>query len=107
MSRSQGQGGFWVGVEDVPDAAGEVAFEAADRFSFALAFGELFGHVVAGLGVAARAGDGDAVQGGVDLAVAAAVEAVAVVRPEETGMGATPAARASLASLANRWAPAI
>ena len=38
----------------------------------------LAGDVVAGLGVAAGAGDGDAVDGGVDLAVAAAVEAVAV-----------------------------
>lgn len=27
--------------------------------------------------------------------------------PELTGSGATPAARASLASVANRWAPAI
>ena len=43
-----------------------------------LAFGAFAGDVVLGLGVAARAGDGDAVDGGVDLAVAAAVEAVAV-----------------------------
>ena len=67
----------------------------------------LAGDVVLGLGVAARPGDGDAVDGGVDLAVAAAVEAVALVLPELTGIGATPAARASLASLAKRWAPAI
>ena len=38
----------------------------------------LAGDVVLGLGVAAGAGERDAVNGGVDLAVAAAVEAVAV-----------------------------
>ena len=62
----------------MPDAAGEVAFEAADGFAGGLAFGAFAGDVVAGFGVAAGAGDGDAVDGGVDLAVAAAVEAVAV-----------------------------
>ena len=43
-----------------------------------LAFGAFAGDVVLGLGVAAGAGDGDAVDRGVDLAVAAAVEAVPV-----------------------------
>ncbi len=65
-------------LEEMPGAAGEVAFEAADRFAGGLAFGLPALDVVAGLRVAAGAGDGDAVQGGVDLAVAAAVEAVAV-----------------------------
>jgi hypothetical protein len=65
-------------LEQVPSAAGEVAFEAADRFAGAFAFGAFAGEVVARLGVAAGAGDGDAVDGGVDLAVAAAVAAVAV-----------------------------
>src|SRR4051794_6717329 len=65
-------------LEEVPDAAGEVAFEAADGFFGALAFGAFAGDVVLGFGVAAQAGDGDAVDRGVDLAVAAAVEAVAV-----------------------------
>ena len=40
---------FLVGVgrlEEVPDAAGEVAFEAADRFFGALAFGAFAGDVV-------------------------------------------------------------
>jgi hypothetical protein len=68
-------------LEQVPDAAGEVAFEAADRFAVGLAFGGLARHVVAGFGVAAGAGDRDAVNGGVDLAVAAAVEAVPVGAP--------------------------
>jgi hypothetical protein len=62
----------------VPDAAGEVAFEAAERFAVGLAFGGLASDVGLRLGVAAGAGDGDAVDRGVDLAVAAAVEAVAV-----------------------------
>src|SRR5215218_4682103 len=69
----------WGGLgEEVPEASGEVAFEAADGFLGALAFGAFAGDVVLGLGVAAQAGDGDAVDGGVDLAVAAAVQAVPV-----------------------------
>jgi hypothetical protein len=62
----------------MPDAAGEVAFEAADRFAGGLALGSFALEIVACLGVAAGAGDGDAVNRGVDLAVAAAGEAVAV-----------------------------
>ena len=62
----------------MPDAAGEVAFEAAHGFEAGLAFGAFAGEVVLGLGVAAGAGDGDAMDGRVDLAVAAAVEAMAV-----------------------------
>jgi hypothetical protein len=65
-------------LEQVPDAAGEVAFEAADRLARCLAFGGLAGDVVARFGVAAGAGDRDAVNGGVDLAVAAAIKPVAV-----------------------------
>ena len=67
--------GIGVGrLEEVPDAAGEVALEAADRFFGALAFGAFAGDVVLGFGVAAQPRDGDAVDRGVDLAVAAAVE---------------------------------
>jgi hypothetical protein len=69
--------GVWR-LEEVPEAASEVALEAADGFFGALAFGAFAGDVGLGLGVAAGAGDGDAVDGRVDLAVAAAVEAVAV-----------------------------
>ena len=68
----------WGGLEQVPDAAGEVALEAADRLGRALAFGLLAVEVVAGLGVATGAGNGDSVDGGGELAVAAAVQAVAV-----------------------------
>jgi hypothetical protein len=65
-------------AKELPDAAGEVALEAADRFAVCLAFGLLARDELDGLGVTAGAGDGDAVDGGVDLAVAAAIEAVAV-----------------------------
>jgi hypothetical protein len=55
-----------------------VALEVADGFAGGLAFCAFAGDVVLGLGVAAGAGDGDAVDGGVDLPVAAAVESVTV-----------------------------
>ena len=67
--------GGW-GLEQVPDASGEVALEAADGVFGALAFGAFAGDVVLGFGVAAQPGHGDPVDGGVDLAVAAAVEPV-------------------------------
>jgi hypothetical protein len=38
------------GLEEVPDAAGEVAFEAADGFGGGLAFGAFAGDVGAGFG---------------------------------------------------------
>src|SRR5918997_477093 len=63
-------------LEEVPEAAGEVAFEAAHGFESGLAFGAFAGDVVEGFGVAARAGERDPVDGGVELAVAAAVESV-------------------------------
>jgi hypothetical protein len=65
-------------LEEVPDAACEVALEAADGFAVGLAFGGLASEVDLGFGVAASACDGDAMDRRVDLAVAAAVEAVAV-----------------------------
>ena len=51
----------------------EVAFEAAQRFASGLAFGELALQIELGRRVAARARDGDDVQGVVELSVAAAV----------------------------------
>src|SRR5512132_4251702 len=65
-------------LEGSPDVAGEVALEAADRFAGALAFGASALDVVARLWVAAGAGDDHAVQRGVDLAVAARVEPLAL-----------------------------
>jgi hypothetical protein len=65
-------------LEKSPDAAGEVALEAADRFAGAFAFAAASLDVVAGLGVTAGACDDHAVKRGVDLAVAALVEALAL-----------------------------
>jgi hypothetical protein len=65
-------------VEEVVDAADEVAFEAADRFWVGLSAGALFGDVEGGLGVVVDAGEREHVERVVELAVAAAVEAVAV-----------------------------
>src|SRR5436190_23991358 len=73
-----GDGGRWVGLEEVPDAADEVALEAADGLAAGLALGLSAREVGGGLGVEASLGDGEAVQGAVELAVAAAVEAVAL-----------------------------
>jgi hypothetical protein len=46
-----------------------------ERFGVVVAAVDTSGEVVAAFGAGAGLGDGDAVQGGVDLAVAAAVEA--------------------------------
>jgi hypothetical protein len=68
-------GGGW--LEQVPVLAGEVAFEAADRLASGLALaGSTFDVVVGGL-MAAGARDDDAVQRGIDPAIAAAVQALA------------------------------
>jgi hypothetical protein len=69
------------GAQELPDAAGEVALEAADRLAVGLAFRGLAVDVGAALRVAAGASDRDAMDRGVDLAVAAAIETVAVGAP--------------------------
>jgi hypothetical protein len=94
-------------LEQTPDLAGEVALEAADRFAGGLAFAASTLDAVASGLVAASARDDHAVQRGVDLAVAAAVQALAAGVARASGIGATPAARASLAGVAKRSAPAI
>src|SRR4051794_41784609 len=60
-------------VEDV----GEVALEGAAGFSGGFAFGDLAGEEGFGGGVVALLDDGDAGERGVELSVAAAVQAVA------------------------------
>jgi hypothetical protein len=65
-------------VEEVVDAADEVAFEVADGFAFGFAVGALFGDVDGGAGVLADADDGEHVEGAVEASVAAWVQAVAV-----------------------------
>ena len=89
-------------MKEPPDAAGEVALQAADRLAGALAFAAAAGDVVTRLGVAARTGDDHAVKRCVDLAVAALVGRWRCVLPELAGIGATPAARASFAAVAKR-----
>src|SRR6266487_6769155 len=76
MSRS---GRSWDGSREqgCVDLAGEVALEAADHLPASLALLEPAGHVGLGAGVVAQPHHHDAVQGGVGLAVAAAVEPVA------------------------------
>ena len=66
-------------LEEAVDLAGDVAFEAALGFSGGFALGGSFGDVGLGVWAVAAAGDGDGVQRAVELAVAAAVEAVAGV----------------------------
>ena len=56
---------------------GEEALDAANGFAFGLAFGDSAGDVVLGGWVAALLGDGDVVERPVELAVTAAVEAMA------------------------------
>ncbi len=58
-----------------------MTLEAAQGFAAALAFGLLAREVGRRLGVQATLGDREAMQGAVELAVAAAVEAVAVGAP--------------------------
>jgi hypothetical protein len=60
------------------DGAGELAFEAAERFTAALTVGFAAFEVGTGRRVDARLGDRDLVESAVELAVAAAVEAVAL-----------------------------
>ena len=68
----------WVasGAEVLEGFAGDVALEDADDLAGRLAFGAAPGDVVLGRLVRAHAGDHDAVEGVVGLAVAAAVEPV-------------------------------
>src|SRR5665647_2165113 len=61
-----------------PDDPRQVPLQAAQRLAGALALGPLAGHEGLRRLVHAQLGEGDAVQGGVQLAVAAAVQAVAV-----------------------------
>jgi hypothetical protein len=77
-SSAGGDGGRGVGLEEVPDAASEVALEAADGVAAGLALGLPAREVGGRFGVQAAFGDREAMQGAVELAVAAAVEAVAL-----------------------------
>ena len=65
------------GEEAAVDDVGEVAFERAAGFAWGLAFADLAGEEGLGVGVVALLDDRDAVERGVELAVAAAVQPVA------------------------------
>jgi hypothetical protein len=62
----------------VVDAAGEVAFEVADRFAFGFVVGSLFLEVEGGAGVLADADDREHVEGAVEASVAAGIQPIAV-----------------------------
>ena len=70
-------GHWWRVGEEVVDFAGDVAFEAADGVAAGFAFAAAARGVGLGAFVAAQADHGDAPEGLVGVAVAAAVEAVA------------------------------
>src|SRR5262245_14982320 len=77
MSSVEGWRAFGPGVEAAVDDVGEVSFERSPCFAWCLAFCDLAGEEGASWRVVAGLDDCDAVEGGVELAVAAAVEAVA------------------------------
>ena len=85
----------------------EVALEAAHRLDAALALGFLAGEVGAGLRVDAPAGDRDDVQGAVELAVAAAIEAVAILPARGDGDRRDPCGARELSVAAKPSAPAV
>src|SRR4051794_32931459 len=68
-------------LQQVPDAA----LEAARGFQAGLAFGAFAGQVVLGFWVAAGAGERDAVDGGVELAVAISPSSLAAVSGPNPG----------------------
>ena len=65
-------------MHDAVEVAGEVALQEACGFSTGFAFGDATVDVLPGLGVVLAAVEDDGVEGPVELAVAAAAEAVAV-----------------------------
>ena len=89
--------GFGPGEEAAVDDVGEVSFERAAGFAWCLALRDLAGEEGAGWWVVAGLDDRDPVEGGVELAVAAAVEpVVSVAQPgSSSSAGATSFVRAS------------
>jgi hypothetical protein len=74
--------------ECVVDDAGELAFEAADRFASAFAFGLFAFEVGAGAGVRAGLCDRDPVEGGFELPVSAPGEERSTRRGSSESSGA-------------------
>lgn len=75
---SRDSGGRWV-LEESPDAAGDVALDAASDLSVGLALGASLGAVDTGRFVVGSAGERDDVEGTVELAIAIAIEAMAIL----------------------------
>src|SRR5687768_12507999 len=72
-------------LQEPEDAASEIALEAAQRFAAVLAFGALARDVGGGRGIQPRSRDGEAMQRAVELAVAAAIQAMAIGAPGGRG----------------------
>ena len=86
MSREDGIRGLEVGLEVCADAVGDASFEGSDGFAVGLVFGEASLVVGVALGAgSADLGGGGGVDGLVDLAVASAVESVAL-NPAAAGL---------------------
>ncbi len=83
-----------VGDEGAVDDVGEASFEDAECFEAAVAVGASAGDQGSRAGVVVGLGERDAVEGGVELAVAAAAEPVAARFDDQTGRGAVPLWRA-------------
>ncbi len=71
-------GGCEVGEQDGVDLAGDLAFQAADDLAFGEAFGGAPLYVGSGAFVVCHAGDGDAPEGVVGVAVPGSVQSVAL-----------------------------
>jgi len=74
LSVSSGHGGV---LEDAEEASGEVALDAAERFSFGLAFGDAALQVGAGFGMGLGADHSSLVTGPVELSITPATEPMA------------------------------
>jgi hypothetical protein len=90
-------------LEEEVDLAGDVALAAADDLELGVALGDAAGDVVLGALVDAHAGDHDQVQRRVGVAVAAPMQPVALVLPEEAASGAAAHSIAKAAPLRRRW----
>ena len=89
-------------AEGAVEVAGEVVLDAAADLLVGFALGAAALDVGQGRRVAAHPGDGDGVQGAVELAAAEAVEAVSVGAADDTGTGAVPESMPKAASLRMR-----
>jgi hypothetical protein len=94
-------------LEESPDVAGEVALETADGFAGGLAFAAATLDVVLGRGWQRARVTMTRCSAALIWRLPPWSSRWRCVLPELAGIGATPAARASLADVAKRWAPAI